>query len=85
MHTIIYFDRVWYPNVVDNVGDELYDLLGGDPRPRAMARLNPFGELTNRGLDVRVALRCLSERSDQIESLDGKCPGDGDGSESLCG
>jgi hypothetical protein len=68
---------------VDNVGDKLYGLLGGDPR--VMPRLNSFGELTNRDQDVRVAPRCLSERSDQIESLDGKCPGDGDGLESLCG
>lgn len=68
---------------MDNVGDELYGLLGGDSR--VMPRLNSFGELTNRDQDVRVAPRCLSERCDQIESLDGEWTGDSDGLERLRG
>ena len=49
---VIYDDRIWDPEPVDYVGEELHGLLGLDLDDRS--RLDPFGELVHRHQQVGI-------------------------------
>jgi hypothetical protein len=74
-------DRVGYAEVVNDVDEERYRLLGADVDDGS--RLDPLGKLVDRYEEVSEAPGRLSERSHHVEVPEGKRPRDGDGLERL--
>jgi hypothetical protein len=65
LRTIIHDYRVWYPDAMDDVGDELDNLIKGDLRDRPS--FNPLSEFIDRGAFLRGTTRSSPQtENDQV-------------------
>ena len=75
--------EVWYSKSVDDIREEQNCLFGLDPCDGS--DLNPLGELVDCDKQVGEAPGRVLQRPYEVESPDGKGPGDGDRLQSLSG